>query len=66
MPVLVVEIDAAPVDLRRWAAVLPLFVPRFRGMAFDADGVARFPSGRREGLRLVVGVTGQVGATYRR
>ncbi|HYI58401.1 MAG TPA: hypothetical protein VEX66_09545 [Microlunatus sp.] len=64
MPFLVAQIDAAPVDLRRWAAVLPLVITRLRELSFDSDGVVRFPSGRREGLRLVDGRAGRTGATY--
>ena len=65
MPRLVAEVPAAPVDLRRWASLVPLLVARLRTLTYDEDGVARFASGRREGLRLVDGVAGQVGATYR-
>ena len=65
MPFLVAQIDAAPVDLRRWAAVLPLVITRLRDLSFDSDGVVRFPGGRREGLRLVDGRAGRSGATYR-
>lgn len=40
-------------------------IARLRELSFDSDGVARFPDGRREGLRLVNGVAGRPGASYR-
>jgi hypothetical protein len=65
MPTLVAQIDAQPVDLRRWAVLVPLVIARLRELSFDSDGVARFPDGRREGLRLINGVAGRPGASYR-
>lgn len=65
MPRLLVQADAQPVDLRRWASAVPLLIARLRELAFDEDGVVRLPSGRREGLRIVDGTPGRAGATYR-
>lgn len=70
MPSLDVEIERRPgdlalTDLERLVPAIPVLIGRLRGLDFDPDGVVRLTEGRREGLRLLAGVAGTVGARYR-
>lgn len=58
-----VSVPAARLD--RLVGALPTMIQRFRLLSFDPDGVAVFPEGRREGLRLLAGEHAAVGARYR-
>ena len=70
MPSIDLEIERRPGDLaltdvERLVPAIPVLIHRLRGLVFDPDGVVRLDEGRREGLRLLAGVPGIVGARYR-
>lgn len=70
MPSVDVEIDRRPGDLaladvERLVPAIPVLIERLRGLVFDPDGVVRLTEGRREGLRLLAGTPGRLGARYR-